>query len=174
MAAIRTAYVVDAIRTPIGKYRGGLAHVRPDDLAAHLIAALGARRGPALFEHLDHVVFGATNQAGEDNRNVARMALLLAGAPYDVPAVTVNRLCGSGLEAIEDAARRIAVGDADVVVAGGVESMTRAPYSMPKAAEPFARTPPTIYDTTIGWRYPNPRMAERFELLSLGETAENV
>ena len=173
MAALRTAYVADALRTPIGKYRGALARTRPDDLAAHVISALASRRAN-LFEHLDHVVFGATNQAGEDNRNVARMALLLAGAPYDVPAVTVNRLCGSGLEAIEDAARRIAVGDADVVVAGGVESMTRAPYSMPKAAEPFARTPPAIFDTTIGWRYPNPRMAERFDLLSLGETAENV
>jgi acetyl-CoA acyltransferase len=173
MAALRTAYVVDALRTPIGKYRGGLARTRPDDLAAHLLSSLAARRAN-LFAHLDHVVFGATNQAGEDNRNVARMALLLAGAPYDVPGVTVNRLCGSGLEAIEDAARRIAVGEADVVIAGGVESMTRAPYSMPKAAELFARTPPPLYDTTIGWRYPNPRMAERFELLSLGETAENV
>jgi 3-oxoadipyl-CoA thiolase len=173
MPAIRTAYVVDAIRTPMGRYRGGLARVRPDDLAAHLIATLGVRH-PELFDRLDHVVFGATNQAGEDNRNVARMALLLAGAPYDVPAVTVNRLCGSGLEAIDDAARRIAVGEADVVVAGGVESMTRAPYSMPKASEAFLRAPPAIYDTTLGWRYPNPRMAERFELLSLGETAENV
>src|SRR6476646_7401222 len=105
MAAGKPAYVVHALRTPIGKYKGGLAGVRPDDLAAHLIAALSSRQ-PQLFEHLDHVVFGATNQAGEDNRNVARMALLLAGAPYDVPAVTVNRLCGSGLEAIEDAARR--------------------------------------------------------------------
>jgi acetyl-CoA acetyltransferase family protein len=173
MAATRTAYVVDAIRTPIGKYKGALAAVRPDDLASQLIAALAARQ-PNLFEHLDHVVFGATKKAGEDNRNVARMAILLAGAPYGVPAVTVNRLCGSGLEAVDDAARRIAVGDADVVVAGGVESMTRAPYSMPKATEPFARTPPVLYDTTIGWRYPNPRMAERFELSSLGETAENV
>jgi acetyl-CoA acetyltransferase family protein len=173
MAQVRAAYVVDAIRTPIGKYKGGLAKTRPDDLAAHLVGALAARQ-PALFEHLDHVVLGATNQAGEDNRNVARMALLLAGAPYDVPAVTVNRLCGSGLEAVEDAARRIAVGDADVVLAGGVESMTRAPYSMPKATDTFARTPPVLYDTTIGWRYPNPRMAERFELLGLGETAENV
>jgi len=173
MPAPRTAYVVDAIRTPIGRYRGGLARARPDDLAAHLITVLGARR-PGLFDQIDHVVFGATNQAGEDNRNVARMALLLAGVPYDVPAVTVNRLCGSGLEAIDDAARRIAVGDADVVVAGGVESMTRAPYSMPKANEAFSRTPPAVYDTTLGWRYPNPRMAERFELLSLGETAENV
>jgi 3-oxoadipyl-CoA thiolase len=173
MAQAKPAYVVHAVRTPIGRYKGALAKTRPDDLAAHLITALAARQ-PALFEHLDHVVLGATNQAGEDNRNVARMALLLAGAPYDVPAVTVNRLCGSGLEAVEDAARRIALGDADVVLAGGLESMTRAPYSMPKASETFARTPPPLFDTTIGWRYPNPRMAERFDLLSLGETAENV
>jgi acetyl-CoA acyltransferase len=173
MPATRTAYVAHALRTPIGRYRGGLARIRPDDLAALVVESLASRQ-PTLFEHLDHVVFGATNQAGEDNRNVARMALLLAGAPYDVPAVTVNRLCGSGLEAIDDAARRIACGDADVVVAGGVESMTRAPYSMPKSSEPFARTPPVVYDTTLGWRYPNPRMAERFELLGLGETAENV
>jgi acetyl-CoA acetyltransferase family protein len=173
MPSTRPVYVVDAIRTPIGKYRGGLARVRPDDLAAFAITALGARR-PGLLARLDHVVMGATNQAGEDNRNVARMALLLAGVAYDVPAVTVNRLCGSGLEAVQDAARMIAVGDADVIIAGGVESMTRAPYSMPKASEPFARTPPPVYDTTLGYRYPNPKMAERFELLGLGETAENV
>src|SRR6185503_17438222 len=144
MPATKAAYVVHAIRTPIGKYKGGLAKTRPDDLAAHLVSALALRQ-PNLFEHLDHVVFGATNQADENNRNVARMALLLADAPYDVPAVTVNRLCGSGLEAIEDAARRIAVRDTDVVVANGVESMTRAPYSMPKASEAFDRTPPPIY-----------------------------
>jgi acetyl-CoA acetyltransferase family protein len=120
------------------------------------------------------VVFGSTNQAGEDNRNVARMALLLAGLPYEVPAVTVNRLCGSGLEAIDDGARMIMVGDADVVLCGGVESMTRAPYSMPKADEPFSRTPPVLYDTALGWRYPNPRMSERFPLLAMGETAEEV
>ena len=173
MAHIKAAYVVDAIRTPIGKYRGGLARVRADDLAAHVIRALGERRA-GLLERLDHVLFGATNQSGEDNRNVARMALLLAGVSYDVPAVTVNRLCGSGLEAVQDGARMIAVGEADVVIAGGVENMTRAPYSMPKATEPFGRTPPTIYDTTLGWRYPNPKMAERFELIGLGDTAENV
>src|SRR5258706_10507158 len=142
MAALRTAYVADALRTPIGKYRGALARTRPDDLAAHVISALASRRAN-LFEHLDHVVFGATNQAGEDNRNVARMALLLAGAPYDVPAVTVNRLCGSGLEAIEDAARRIAVGDADVVVAGGGGSMNRAPEPNPEASGKLScNTPP--------------------------------
>jgi len=173
MSLGKAAYVIDAIRTPIGKYRGGLARVRADDLAAHVIRALGERQGQ-LFEHLDHVIFGATNQSGEDNRNVARMALLLAGVSYDVPALTVNRLCGSGLEAVQDAVRMIALGEADVIVAGGVENMTRSPYSMPKPSEPYSRNPPTIYDTTIGWRYPNPKMAERFDLIGLGETAENV
>jgi 3-oxoadipyl-CoA thiolase len=166
-------YVIDAVRTPIGKYRGALAQVRTDDLAAHVVSALVTRQ-PAVAARIDHVVFGSTNQAGEDNRNVARMAVLLAGLPYEVPAVTVNRLCGSGLEAVNDAARMILVGEADVVIAGGVESMTRAPYSMPKADEPFSRQPPPIYDTTIGWRYPNPKMARRFDLLGMGETAENV
>ena len=170
MAAV---YLVDAVRTPIGKYRGALAKVRADDLAAHVITAL-IKREPKLAERLDQVVFGSTNQAGEDNRNVARMALLIAGLPYEVPAVTVNRLCGSGLEAINDAARMISLGEASVAIAGGVESMTRAPFSMPKAEEAFGRTPPTIYDTTLGWRYPNPRMEARFDLISMGETAENV
>jgi 3-oxoadipyl-CoA thiolase len=172
-SSLRPVYVVDAVRTPIGKYGGALSAVRPDDLAAHVIGAL-ARRSPTLIERLDQVVFGATNQAGEDNRNVARMALLLAGLPFEVPAVTVNRLCGSGLEALGDAARMIAVGEAEVVIAGGVESMTRAPFTMPKQAERFDRTPPPIYDTTLGWRYLNPKMAARFELISMGETAENV
>ncbi|HVY49286.1 MAG TPA: acetyl-CoA C-acyltransferase [Minicystis sp.] len=171
--ALRPVFVVDAVRTPIGRYAGGLAAVRPDDLAAHVLEAL-LRRSPALAKDVDHVVFGATNQAGEDNRNVARMALLVAGMPYEIPAVTVNRLCGSGLEAVADAARRIAVGESACVLAGGVESMTRAPFSMPKAASAFDRTPPPVYDTTIGWRYPNPRMKARFTLDSMGETAENV
>ena len=170
---IREVFVIDAVRTPIGRYAGGLATVRPDDLAAHVIEAL-VRRIPQLADRLDHVIFGATNQAGEDNRNVARMAALIAGISYDVPAVTVNRLCGSGLEAVADAARIIAVGEAECVIAGGVESMTRAPFSMPKTAQAFDRTPPPVYDTTLGWRYPNPRMAARFELISMGETAENV
>lgn len=173
MAKLRSIYVIDAVRTPIGRYRGALATIRPDDLAAHVVRALVDRQ-PELGARLDQVVFGATNQAGEDNRNVARMALLLAGLPYDIPGVTVNRLCGSGLEAINDAARMIAVGESDVAIAGGVESMTRAPYSMPKASEAFDRNPPPIYDTTLGWRYPNPKMQERFELISMGETAENV
>jgi acetyl-CoA acyltransferase len=170
MAAV---YLVDAVRTPIGKYRGALAKVRADDLAAHVITAL-VKREPKLAERLDQVVFGSTNQAGEDNRNVARMALLIAGLPYEVPAVTVNRLCGSGLEAINDAARMISLGEASVAIAGGVESMTRAPFSMAKPSEAFGRTPPTIYDTTLGWRFPNPRMEARFDLISMGETAENV
>ena len=166
-------YVVDAVRTPIGKYRGALASVRADDLAAHVVSAL-VKRNAAIGDRIDQVVFGSTNQAGEDNRNVARMAVLLAGLPYEIAAVTVNRLCGSGLEAVNDAARMIAVGEADVAIAGGVESMTRAPYSMPKPEEPFSRQPPTLYDTTLGWRYPNPKMQKRFELISMGETAENV
>lgn len=170
---MRNVFVVDAVRTPIGRYAGGLATVRPDDLAAHIISSL-ATRNPQAAPLLDHVVFGATNQAGEDNRNVARMALLLAGLPYEVPAVTVNRLCGSGLEAVADAARLIAMGEADCVIAGGVESMTRAPFSMPKTASAFDRTPPPVYDTTLGWRYANPRMEARFPLISMGETAENV
>jgi 3-oxoadipyl-CoA thiolase len=169
----RPVYVIDAVRTPIGKYAGGLATVRPDDLAALMIEAL-MRRVPALVPRIDQVVFGATNQAGEDNRNVARMAALLANLPYEVPAVTVNRLCGSGLEAVGDAARMIATGEAECAVAGGVESMTRAPFSMPKTSERFDRTPPPVYDTTLGWRYVNPRLAARFELQSMGETAENV
>jgi len=166
-------YVIDGVRTPIGKARGVLRSVRADDMAAHVIRAL-CERAPGVAEQVDHVLFGATNQAGEDNRNVARMALLLAGLAYEVPAVTVNRLCGSGLEAIQDGARMIALGEASLVIAGGVESMTRAPYSMPKPDEAFPRTPPTVYDTSLGWRYPNPKMAERFPLLSMGETAELV
>jgi acetyl-CoA acyltransferase len=171
--SLRSVYVLDAVRTPIGRYAGGLASVRPDDLAAHIISSLVSRNSSA-SSHLDHVVFGATNQAGEDNRNVARMALLLAGLPYEVPAVTVNRLCGSGLEAVNDAARLIALGEAECAIAGGVESMTRAPFSMPKQASAFDRNPPPLYDTTLGWRYPNPRMEARFPLISMGDTAENV
>jgi 3-oxoadipyl-CoA thiolase len=171
--SLHAVYVVDAVRTPIGKYRGALARVRADDLAAIPICELLARQ-PELAPRIDQVVFGSTNQAGEDNRNVARMAALLAGLPYEVPGVTVNRLCGSGLEAVNDGARMISLGEADVVIAGGVESMTRAPYSMPKPEDAFSRQPPPIYDTTLGWRYPNPKMQARFDLISMGETAENV
>ncbi|MBX3219733.1 MAG: thiolase family protein [Labilithrix sp.] len=170
---MRSAYLVAGARSPIGKHRGALAAVRADDLAAHMIASLGQRL-PALLPRVDHVVFGATNQAGEDNRNVARMAALLAGLPYEVPALTVNRLCGSGLEAVCDAARRIATGDADCVIAGGVESMTRAPFVFGKSDEPFPRSAPKVFDTSLGWRFENPRMAARFPLHSMGETAENV
>jgi 3-oxoadipyl-CoA thiolase len=173
MTALRDAFLVDAVRTPIARYRGALASVRPDDLAAHVLTALGERNG-ALHARLDHVVFGATNQAGEDNRNVARMAALLAGMPYEVPAVTVNRLCGSGLEAVCDAVRRIATGEADVAIAGGVESMTRAPFAFAKPDEAFTRAPPRVFDTTLGWRFENARMQARFPLLSMGETAEEV
>ncbi|MBX3216555.1 MAG: acetyl-CoA C-acyltransferase, partial [Labilithrix sp.] len=170
---MRSAYLVAGVRSPIGKHRGALASVRADDLAAHMILSLG-ERVPTLLPRVDHVVFGATNQAGEDNRNVARMALLLAGLPYEIPALTVNRLCGSGLEAVCDAARRVATGDAECVIAGGVESMTRAPFVFGKSDEPFPRSAPKVFDTSLGWRFENPRMAARFPLHSMGETAENV
>jgi acetyl-CoA acyltransferase len=173
MPQLRDCFIVDAIRTPIGRYKGALSTVRPDDLVAHLLVALGKRQA-ALYAALDQVVIGATNQAGEDNRNVARMAALIAGIPFEVPAVTVNRLCGSGLEAVCDGVRRIWTGDADVVAAGGVESMTRAPFAFRKTEEAFSRTPPQVFDTTLGWRFENPKMAERFPLLSMGETAEEV
>jgi acetyl-CoA acyltransferase len=171
--SLRSAYIALALRTPIGRHRGTLAQVRADDLAAHLIRT-AAERTEGLSANLDQVVFGATNQAGEDNRNVARMAALLAGLPYEIPAVTVNRLCGSGLEAVCDATRRIWTNEADLVVAGGVENMSRAPYVFGKADEPFPRTPPKVFDTSLGWRFENPKMAERFPLHSMGETAENV
>jgi acetyl-CoA acyltransferase len=167
------AYVIDALRSPIGKFRGGLSGVRSDDLAAHVIRALRARNAEAVGA-VDEVVFGATNQAGEDNRNVARMAALLADLPYEVTGVTVNRLCGSGLEAVQYAARAIALGERDVVIAGGVESMTRAPFVMAKPEEAFERTPPAMFDTSLGWRFKNPAMERRFALESMGETAENV
>jgi acetyl-CoA acyltransferase len=171
--SLRAAYVVQALRSPIGKHRGALSAVRADDLAAHMITSI-LSRAPGLAPRVDHVVFGATNQAGEDNRNVARMAMLLAGMPYEVPAMTVNRLCGSGLEAVSDAVRRIQTGEAECVIAGGVESMTRAPFVFGKSDEAFARSAPKVYDTSLGWRFENPRMAERFPLQSMGETAENV
>jgi 3-oxoadipyl-CoA thiolase len=170
---MKTAYLVDAVRTPIGKYKGALTNVRPDDMAALMIGAL-AKRNAAVAGRLDHVIFGATNQAGEDNRNVARMASLIAGLPYEVPALTMNRLCGSGLEAVTDAVMRIWTGDATCVVAGGVESMTRAPFAMRKAEDAFSRTPPVMFDTTLGWRFENPKLAARVPLESMGETAENV
>ncbi len=170
---LREVFVVDAVRTPIGRHRGALAEVRPDDLGALVIAELVKRTGvePAA---VDDVQFGCANQAGEDNRNVARMSALLAGLPVSVPGATVNRLCGSGLEAVVDGARAIAVGDADLVVAGGVESMSRAPLVMGKAREAFPRGDVTAYDSTLGWRFVNPRMEALHGTQPLGETAELV
>ena len=168
-----TAYIIDAVRTPIGRHKGGLSSVRPDDLAAVPLRALLERTGVAA-ERLDHVILGCANQAGEDNRNVARMALLLAGFPDTLPAVTVNRLCGSGLEAVAQATRLVRLGEADLVLAGGVESMTRAPWSLPKPDGPFPTGKLEAFDTSLGWRYPNPRLAARFPLEQMGETAENL
>jgi acetyl-CoA acyltransferase len=167
------AFICDAIRTPIGRYGGSLAAVRPDDLAAVVIKALMDRNAGVDWDALDDVVFGCANQAGEDNRNVARMAVLLAGLPHTAPASTVNRLCGSGMDAVSVAARAVAAGEADLVVAGGVESMSRAPFVMPKAVEPFSRQA-ELYDTTIGWRFVNPRMREMFGTDAMPETAENL
>jgi 3-oxoadipyl-CoA thiolase len=170
---LREVFIVDAVRTPVGRYRGALAEVRPDDLGAVVIADILRRTGvdPA---GIDDVIFGCANQAGEDNRNVARMSLLLAGLPVGVPGATVNRLCGSGLEAVIDGARAIAVGDADVIVAGGVESMSRAPLVMAKPREAFPRGDVTLHDSTLGWRFVNPRMEAMHGTHALGETAELV
>lgn len=167
------AVIVEAVRTPLGRFQGGLSAVRADDLAAGVLAAVVARVGldPA---DVDEVVLGCANQAGEDNRNVARMALLLAGFPVTVPGVTVNRLCASGLEAVVLASRAVRCGDASVIVAGGVESMSRAPYSIPRGAQWAGTGNLTVWDTSLGWRYPNPKLAERFPLEAMGETAENV
>jgi 3-oxoadipyl-CoA thiolase len=167
------AYVIDALRTPIGRYAGVLANARPDDLAAHVVREAVARNGLPVADVSD-VYMGCTNQAGEDNRNVARMALLLAGLPVEIPGVTVNRLCASGLEAVNQASRALRLEDGDLFLAGGVESMTRAPLAMPKPDHSFARGNRTVYDTTIGWRFPNPRMEEMYSTESMGETAENV
>lgn len=170
---MKHAYVVDILRTPVGKYGGTLASVRPDDLAALVITKL-LERNPSL-DHttIEDVIFGAANQAGEDNRNVARMASLLAGLPVSVGGVTVNRLCASGLQAIMDATRGIAHGDGDVYIAGGVESMSRAPFVMAKNDEPFSRKA-EIFDTTIGWRFINSKLSTLYHPYSMGETAENV
>ncbi|MBA2544879.1 MAG: acetyl-CoA C-acyltransferase [Deltaproteobacteria bacterium] len=168
----RAAYIVDGIRSPFGRYGGGLAGIRADDLAAQVIAALVARTKLPV-DRIDDVILGCANQAGEDNRNVARMAALLAGLPVGVPGVTVNRLCGSGLQAIADAARLVANGEADLVLAGGVEQMTRAPLVMSKPGEAWARDQ-KIFDTTLGWRFVNPKMQEMHGTLAMGETAERV
>jgi len=168
-----TPVIIDAIRTPIGALGGALAPVRPDNLAAHVLQALITRNNldPALVEE---VYLGCANQAGEDNRNVARMATLLAGFPVEVAAVTFNRLCASGLNAINQAARAIRAGEGDVFIAGGVESMSRAPYSVPKSEQPYAFGNLTAWDTSLGWRYPNPKMQELYGTESMGETAENI
>jgi acetyl-CoA acetyltransferase family protein len=166
-------FAVDAGRTPVGKIKGALAGVRPDHLTADVIAALMARNPWLDPQSVDDVYWGAANQAGEDNRNVARMGVLLAGLPVDVPGATVNRLCGSGMEAVCSAARAIAAGDADVCIAGGAESMTRAPFVLPRAAEVFPRDAGLV-DTRLGWRLVSPRMTELYPPISLGETAENV
>ena len=169
----KRAAIVSAVRTPIGRYAGGLSSVRPDDLAALVIREAVARSGAAA-ELIDDVYFGAANQAGEDNRNVARMAALLAGLPVSVPGCTLNRLCASGLEAVNIAARMIEAGCARVVVAGGVESMSRAPLVMAKPERAFQRGNPAVFDSTIGWRFTNPSLAEMHHPYSMGETAENV
>ena len=169
---MRDAYIVDALRTPMGRFAGALASIRPDDLAAHAIRALVERTGVPPGA-IDDVVWGAANQAGEDNRNVARMASLLAGLPVEVPGATVNRLCGSGLEAVNCSYREIRSEEAEMAIAGGSESMTRAPFVMAKAAKPFDRTP-EIYDTSIGWRFVNPRLKEKWGSDAMGATAEIV
>ena len=169
---MREAVIVDAVRTPVGRYAGALKDVRPDDLAARCISEI-VRRNNVDPERVEDVVFGCTNQGGEDNRNVARMALLLAGLPQSVGGQTVNRLCGSGLNAVNSAAQAILAGEGDVFIAGGTESMTRAPFVFSKADSPFPREV-KVFDSTIGWRFPNPRMEKLFPLLGMGETAENV
>ncbi len=167
------AYICNAIRTPIGRYGGALSSVRPDDLGAIPLQALMARHPRVDWAEVSDVLFGCANQAGEDNRNVARMSLLLAGLPQEVPGATINRLCGSGMNAVGSAAQAIRCGEAQLMIAGGVESMSRAPFVMPKAETAFSRTS-AVYDTTIGWRFVNRLMKERYGIDSMPETAENV
>lgn len=170
---MKSVYIIDAVRTPIGKYGGSLSSIRPDDLLAHVIRSL-IRRNPSVdVNAIEDVIAGDANQAGEDNRDVARMAALLAGLPVTVAGNTVNRLCASGLQAIMDAARQVMCGDAELIIAGGVESMTRAPFVMAKSSSPYSRNM-EIHDTTIGWRFTNKKLAEMHYPYSMGETAENV
>jgi len=173
---IKPAYIIDAVRTPIGKYGGALKDVRPDDLAAGVIKEIVKRnleeKGISK-EWIEDVILGCANQSGEDNRNVARMSLLLAGLPVSAAGCTVNRLCGSGMQAVIDASRAISLGEGSLFIAGGVESMTRAPFVMPKAVEAYSRHN-VVYDTTIGWRFTNPKLAKMHYPFSMGETAENV
>jgi 3-oxoadipyl-CoA thiolase len=170
---MKAAYIIDILRTPIGRYGGSLATVRPDDLAAHVIRKLLERNPTADPASIEDVIFGAANQAGEDNRNVARMALLLAGLPIETGGLTVNRLCASGLQAIMDSSRAAMLNEGIVYVAGGVESMSRAPFVMAKQEEPFSRKA-EIFDTTLGWRFTNPALVKKYYPFSMGETAENV
>jgi len=170
---LKDAYIVDAIRTPIGRYGGALSAVRADDLGAIPIKALTERHPDLDWSKVDDVLYGCANQAGEDNRNVARMAALLAGLPVDVPGATINRLCASGMDAVGVAARAIKAGDMDLAIAGGVESMTRAPFVMPKAETAFSRNN-AVYDTTIGWRFVNPKMRAQYGVESMPETGDNV
>jgi 3-oxoadipyl-CoA thiolase len=170
---MKEAVIVDAVRTPMGRHGGILKSIRPDDLAAHAIAKL-LRKNGIKGEEIEDVYLGCTNQAGEDSRNVARNAALLAGLPYTVPGATINRLCGSGLEAVNQAGRAIETEHGELFVAGGVESMTRAPMVMAKSETPFQRGDVTVYDSCLGWRFPNPRMGELYPWVSNGETAENV
>jgi 3-oxoadipyl-CoA thiolase len=173
VADSRNAVIVDALRTPIGRYGGVLSTVRPDDLAAHVIEA-AVERNSLPVDSIDDVFFGCTNQAGEDNRNVARMGLLLAGLPVEIPGATVNRLCASGLEAVSQAARAVMIDEGELLLGGGVESMSRAPLVMAKPERGFPRGAPLVEDSTLGWRFVNPRMAERYSTEQMGETAENV
>ena len=170
---MKTAYIVDILRTPVGKFGGTLATVRPDDLAAHVIKSLMERNQNLSSDLIEDVIFGAANQAGEDNRNVARMALLMAGLPITTGGVTVNRLCASGLQSIMDASRAVMLGDGDAFIAGGVESMTRAPFVTAKSDGAYSRKIES-FDTTIGWRFVNPNLAKAYHPYSMGETAENV
>ena len=170
---METVYVIDSVRTPIGKYGGALSGIRPDDMLAHVIKALMARNDSINPNAIEDVIAGAANQSGEDNRNVARMAALLAGLPTTVAGNTVNRLCASGLQAIMDSSRTIACGDAQIMIACGVESMSRAPFVMPKATSAFDRNA-QVFDTTMGWRFVNRKLTETYFPYSMGETAENV
>jgi 3-oxoadipyl-CoA thiolase len=170
---MKAVYVIDAVRTPVGKYGGALSSIRPDDMLAHVIKALVQRNPSIDVNAIEDVIAGDANQAGEDNRDVARMAALLAGLPVTVAGNTVNRLCASGLQAIMDASRQVMCGDAELIIAGGVESMTRAPFVMAKTSSPYSRNT-EIHDTTIGWRFTNKKLAEMYHPYSMGETAENV
>ncbi len=170
---MKNAYIIDGVRTPIGKFGGSLSTIRPDDLTAFIIKEIVKRNPDIPADKYEDVIFGCANQAGEDNRNVARMALLLAGLPYTVPGETINRLCASGMSAVVNAKRAIEVGDLSIAIAGGVESMTRAPFVMGKSEVPFGRNI-DVYDTSIGWRFINPKMKELYGVDSMGETAENL